>query len=140
MNKTYKPVYIKCTEQNKGKRIIKTLESLGGINTDNFIGGTPDSLYYIKPNHVIGVIIPEKETEEFLDYFLNTAKEIKLLVITAEYCYILSYGLGKVFEHFITEDEVTLTTEELLKKHGLNEDECSVMYSTDKLNLEILED
>lgn len=60
--------------------------------------------------------------------------------IKSKYCYILSYGLGKVFEHFITEDEVDLTTEELLKKHGLNEDECSVMYSTDKLNLEPLED
>ena len=57
-----------------------------------------------------------------------------------KYCYILSYGLGKVFEHFITEDEVNLTTEEILKKHGFNEDECSVMYSTDKLNLEPLED
>lgn len=57
-----------------------------------------------------------------------------------QYCYILSFGLGKVFEHFITEDEVDFTTEELLKKHGLNEDECSVMYSTDKLYLEHLED
>lgn len=33
-----------------------------------------------------------------------------------------------------------LTIEEILKKHGLNEDECSIMYSTDKLNLEPLED
>lgn len=57
-----------------------------------------------------------------------------------QYCYILSFGLGKVFEHFITEDEVDFTTEELLKKHGLNEDECSIMYSTDKLNLETLAD
>ena len=57
-----------------------------------------------------------------------------------QYCYILSFGLGKVFEHFITEDEVNLTTEEILKKHCLNEDECSVMYTTDKLYLEHLED
>lgn len=75
-----------------------------------------------------------------MNYFFSTAEEIKTPVITAEYCYILSYGLGKMFEHFITEDEINLTTEEILKKHGLNEDECSIMYSTDKLNLEPLED
>lgn len=57
-----------------------------------------------------------------------------------KYCYILSYGLGKIFKHFITEDEVDLTTEELLKKHGLNEDECNIMYSINELELESLED
>ena len=139
-NKTYKPVYIKCTKINKGKRIIETLEGLGGINSDNFVGDTLNSLYYIKPNNIIDMIDPSTENEDFLKYFLNTAEEIKTPVITAEYCYILSYALGKVFEHLITEDEVNLTTEEILKKHGLNEDECSVMYSTDKLNLEPLED
>ena len=139
-NKTYKPVYIKCTEKNKGKRIIETLENLGGINTEGFVAGSNNAIYYIKPNRVIGIIDPDIEDEDFLNYFLNTAEEIKTPVITAEYCYILSYGLGKVFEHAITKDEVNLTTEEILKKHGLNEDECSVMYSTDKLNLESLED
>lgn len=140
MSKTYKPVYIKCTEQNKGKRIIETLESLGGVNADHFVGDNGNALYYIKPNRIIGMIDSEDETPDFLNYLLNTAEEVKPPVITAEYCYILSFGLGKVFEHFITEDEVNLTTEEILKKHGLNEDECSVMYSTDKLNLEPLED
>lgn len=57
-----------------------------------------------------------------------------------EYCYILSYGLGKIFKHFITEDEFNLTTEELLKKYGLNEDECSIMYTSNNLELELLED
>lgn len=58
----------------------------------------------------------------------------------SEYCYILSFGLGKIFKHLITEDEVDLTTEELLKKHGLNEDECSIMYASNNLELELLED
>lgn len=57
-----------------------------------------------------------------------------------EYCYILSYSLSKIFEYCITEDEVELNLEELLRKHGLNVDECSFMYSSDKLNLEPLED
>lgn len=139
-NKTYKPVYIKCTERNKGKRIIETLEKLGGINKENFAGDNCNALYYIKPNYIIGIIDPDDVDTSFLIYFLNTAEEVKTPIITAKYCYILSYGLGKVFEHFITEDEVDLTTEELLKKHGLNEDECSVMYSNNKLNLENLED
>ena len=141
MDKNYKPVYIRCTEKNKGKRIIETLENLGGINADHFVGGSSNNtIYYIKPNRVIGIIDPDIEDADFLNYFLNTAEEIKTPVIRAEYCYVLSYGLGKVFEHLITEDEISLTTEEILKKHGLNEDECSVMYSTDKLNLEPLED
>lgn len=57
-----------------------------------------------------------------------------------EYVYILSFSLGKVFEHCIIDDETELSSEELLKKHGLNADECSIMYSTDKLELESLED
>lgn len=138
-NKTYKPVYIKCTEQNKGKGIIETLEKLGGINEENFAGDNRNALYYIKPNYKIGMIDPDNVDTNFLIYFLNTAEEVTTSIIT-KYCYILSYGLGKVFEHFITEDEVNLTTEEILKKHGFNEDECSIMYSTDKLNLEPLED
>lgn len=67
-------------------------------------------------------------------------KEIKLPRITSEYCYVLDYNTGKVFKHCITKDEVDLTTEELLKKYGLNEDECSIMYASNNLELELLED
>lgn len=74
--------------------------------------------------------------EKQVDNKVTTTNEIHI----TQYCYILNYNIGKVFEHFITEDEVNLTTEELLKKHGLNEDECSIMYSNNKLNLESLKD
>lgn len=57
-----------------------------------------------------------------------------------EYCYILAFGIGKVFKHLLKEDEVDLNTEELLKKYGLNEDECSIMYASNNLELELLED
>lgn len=140
MDKTYKPVYIKCTERNKGKRIIETLENLGGVNTQHLKGEGIGNIYYIKPDRKIEIIDPDLEYKDFVNYFLSTAKEIKTPVITAEYCYILGYGLGKIFEHLITEDEINLTTEEIFNKHGLNEDECSIMYATDKLNLEPLED
>lgn len=136
----YKPIYIKCTEQNKGEKIIKTLESLGGINIDDFVGDTLGSLYYIKPNRKIDIIDPKDETEDFLNYFFNTAEEIKFPEITSEYCYVLDHNTGKIFKHRITEDEVDLTTEELLKKYGLNEDECSIMYTSNNLELELLED
>lgn len=139
-SKTYKPVYIKCTEQNKGKRIIETLESLGGINTEGYIGGTNNAIYYIKPNHVISMIDPDTENEKFLNYFLNTAKEIKSSGINAQYCCILDFNTGKVFKHCITEDEINLTTEELLDKYGFNEDECSIMYTSNNLELELLKD
>lgn len=139
-NKNYKPIYIKCTEKNKGEKIIKTLENLGGINADGFIGGSNNAIYYIKPNRIIGMIDPDIEDEDFLNYFLNTAKEIKSSNINTQYCCILNYNTGKVFKHCITEDEVDLTTEELLKKYGFNEDECSIMYSSNNLELELLED
>lgn len=57
-----------------------------------------------------------------------------------QYCCILDHNTGKVFKHCITEDEVNLSTEELLKKYGLNEDECSIMYASNNLELELLED
>lgn len=58
---------------------------------------------------------------------------------TSEYCYILNYNTGEVFKHHITEDEVNLTTEELLKKYGFKETECHIMYSSNNLELKLLE-
>ena len=139
MNKNYEPVYIRCTEQNRGEKIIKTLESLGGINENNYVGGTLNSLYYIKPDNIIDIIDPEDENEEFLNYFLNTAKEIKSSGINAQYCCILDFNTGKVFKHCITEDEVNLTSNELLYKYGFKADECSIMYTSNNLELELLE-
>ena len=55
------------------------------------------------------------------------------------YCCILNYNTGKVYKHCITEDEVNLTTEELLKKYGFKESECSIMYASNNLELELLE-
>lgn len=56
-----------------------------------------------------------------------------------EYCCILDHSTGEVFKHCITEDEVDLTTEELLKKYGFKEDECSIMYTSNNLELKLLE-
>ena len=55
------------------------------------------------------------------------------------YCCILNYNTGKVYKHCITKDEVNLTTEELLKKYGFKESECSIMYASNNLELELLE-
>lgn len=92
------------------------------------------------PIGFISEIFPNLDLYENQDEQKPDNIDSKAKTHITQYCYILSLGLGKVFEHFITEDEVDLTTEELLKKHGLNEDECSVMYSNNKLNLENLED
>lgn len=56
-----------------------------------------------------------------------------------QYCYILNYNTGEAFKHHITEDEVNLTTEELLKKYGFKETECHIMYSSNNLELKLLE-
>lgn len=92
------------------------------------------------PISFINEIFPNIDLYENQDKQKPDNIDSKAKTHITQYCYILSFGLGKVFEHFITEDEVNLTTEEILKKHGLNEDECSVMYSNNKLNLEPLED
>ena len=56
-----------------------------------------------------------------------------------EYCYVLNYNTGEIFKHCITEDEVNLTTEKLLDKYGFNADECSIMYTSNNLELKLLE-
>ena len=56
-----------------------------------------------------------------------------------QYCCILDYNSGKVFKHQIAEDELNLTSEELLDKYGFNADECSIMYTSDNLELKLLE-
>lgn len=56
-----------------------------------------------------------------------------------QYCCILDFNTGEVFKHCITEDEVNLTSNELLYKLGFNADECSIMYTSNNLELKLLE-
>ena len=56
-----------------------------------------------------------------------------------QYCCILDFNTGNVFKHCITEDEVNLTSNELLYKLGFNADECSIMYTSNNLELKLLE-
>ena len=56
-----------------------------------------------------------------------------------QYCCILDFNTGKAFKHFITEDEANLNTVELLRKYGFKETECSVMYTSNNLELTLLE-
>lgn len=58
---------------------------------------------------------------------------------TTQYCCILDFNTGKAFKHCITEDELNLTSEELLDKYGFNADECSIMYTSNNLELKLLE-
>ena len=57
-----------------------------------------------------------------------------------QYCCILDFNTGKVFKHCITEDEANLNTADLLRKYGFKESECSVMYTSNNLELKLLED
>ena len=54
------------------------------------------------------------------------------------YLYILEFSYPAIYEIELTEEDQKLTSYELLKKHGLKEDNCHFMYTKDKLELEIL--
>ena len=66
-------------------------------------------------------------------------KQNKQKTNTTQYCCILDFNTGKAFKHCITEDELNLTSEELLDKYGFNADECSIMYTSNNLELKLLE-
>lgn len=54
------------------------------------------------------------------------------------YMYILDCSYPGIYELELTEEDETLTTNELLKKYGLKEDTCNYMFSENKLELETL--
>lgn len=54
------------------------------------------------------------------------------------YMYILDFSYPGIYELELTEEDETLTTDELLEKYGLKENNCQYMFSENKLELETL--
>ena len=54
------------------------------------------------------------------------------------YLYILEFSYPGIYEIKLTEEDLILTSNELLEKYGLKETNCKFMYTKDKLELEIL--
>ena len=57
---------------------------------------------------------------------------------TFYYLYVLDFSYPGIYEIELTEEDQKLTSNEILEKHGLKEDNCNFMYTKDKLELEIL--
>lgn len=56
--------------------------------------------------------------------------------VYSEYVYILDFRNNRICEIGIAGDDTNLNSEELLSRYGLYIDNCNIMYSTHKLNLE----
>lgn len=57
-----------------------------------------------------------------------------------KYIYVLCYAYGSIVEIKLTDEDDKLTCEEILTKHGYNEDECSWMFVDGRrLKLESIE-
>ena len=54
------------------------------------------------------------------------------------YLYILDYSYPGIYEIELTEEDLILTSNELLEKYGLKETNCNFRYTKDKRELEIL--
>ena len=54
------------------------------------------------------------------------------------YLYILEYSYPSIYEIKLTKEDIVITSNELLEKYGLKENNCSFMYTKNKLELEIL--
>ena len=56
------------------------------------------------------------------------------------YLYILEFSYPAIYEIELTEEDQELTSDEILKKHGLKEDNCHFMYSKNELELSIIKE
>ena len=54
------------------------------------------------------------------------------------YMYILDFSYPGIYGIELTEEDETLTTNELLEKYSLKENTCQYMFSENKLELETL--
>ena len=57
---------------------------------------------------------------------------------TFYYLYVLDCSYPCIYEIKLTEEDLILTSNELLEKYDLKETNCHFMYTKDKLELEIL--
>lgn len=56
------------------------------------------------------------------------------------YLYVFDFSYPALYEIELTEEDENLTTEEILKKRGLKEDNCQFMYTENKVELETIKD
>ena len=54
------------------------------------------------------------------------------------YLYVFDCSYPALYEIELTKEDENLTTEEILKKRGLKEDNCHFMYSENELELSII--
>lgn len=54
------------------------------------------------------------------------------------YIYILDFSYPGIYEIELTEEDENLTSNEILKKYGLKENNCNYMFTENKLELETL--
>ena len=59
---------------------------------------------------------------------------------TFYYLYVLDFSYPGIYEIELTEEDKKLTSNEILKKHGLKEDNCHFMYTENKLELSTLKE
>ena len=57
-----------------------------------------------------------------------------------DYLYVFDFLYPALYEIELTEEDENLTTEEILKKRGLKEDNCQFMYTENKVELETIKD
>ena len=56
------------------------------------------------------------------------------------YLYILEFSYPGIYEIELKEEDQKLTSNEILEKHGLKEDNCHFMYSKNELELSIIKE
>lgn len=57
-----------------------------------------------------------------------------------DYLYVFDFSYPALYEIELTEEDENLTTEEILKKRGLKEDNCQFMYTEHKVELKTIKD
>ena len=56
------------------------------------------------------------------------------------YLYVLEFSYPAIYEIELTEEDQNLTSDKILEKHGLKEDNCHFMYSKNELELSIIKE
>ena len=56
------------------------------------------------------------------------------------YLYVLEFSYPAIYEIELTEEDQKLTSDEILEKHSLIEDNCQFMYTENKIELETIQD
>lgn len=126
----------KCTKEEAVDITVRFLSNVANNNVQMLASVTEAHAQYIETKDTTSLIQGLHATRSLINKLIVKLKDITDM---GEFMYILDYSNCAIWEIELTEDDQNLETEELLDKYDVKMDNCSWLFSQQKLSIIQLE-